>query len=174
MDWPKETAPVHGVIAAGGYHSMGDAWVSESSSSWGTANLARYVPFVISEQVTAKGFAFRNGGTVNGTVHVGIYNIAKSLLVSNSAAHTGTNAMQTIDITDTVLVPGFYWMAMAITGTTGVVFRVPIMNELARSLGFQQQASAVPLPSTATFSNPTSTLNPAHVPALTITTQSTV
>jgi hypothetical protein len=127
-----------------------------ASAAWPTANLAFYYGVVVLRPLTIYQIGTSNGATASGNVDVGIYDFAGNRLVSSgSTAQSGTSVGQVFDITDTVLTPGNYFLAMAVDNITATFFRVSPSTEQLRCNGVYQQASAFPLPSTATFATPT-------------------
>lgn len=147
---------------------------STVTGTWPSANLAFYIPFSIETTVIAQKMAWENGGTVAGTVDVGIYDINKNLLVSLGAtSQTGTSSIQFADITDTTLTPGNYYMAMLMSdASTALAGHNANLHQLVlQTCGVQQQAvGAANLPSSATFANPGQT----YLPTLAIATQATI
>lgn len=124
-----------------------------SSGAWPTANKAIFVPFVINTNCTVKKMFVVNGATASGNLDIGIYNEDGTKLVSSgSTAQSGTNGLQVIDVTDTPLSPGAYYMALAMNGITGTMFKYTAGTGAQMSqLGVYQQTTAFPLPATATF-----------------------
>lgn len=128
---------------------------SALDSNWIAANVVIYVPFVIPEAAVARKMAWSNGSAVAGNVDVGIYDSAGNRLVSSgSTAQAVIGAVQVVDITDTLLSRGQYYMAM-VSDTSGVTQKFNAaapLAPLAASWGLLEQA-AVTLP-LATNANP--------------------
>jgi hypothetical protein len=125
---------------------------STGSAAWPSANLAFYWPFVLSSGVTVYQLAWMVGGTQNGNIDIGIYTKEGARILSiGSTAMGAINVLQVIDIADTPLGPGEYHLAGACDSATGTVQRVAPGFATARMTGILQQASAFPLPATATF-----------------------
>lgn len=145
---------------------MGDAVAMSgngmtASGAWPAANLAIYIPFVLSRPTVVRRIGWFNGATASGNVDAGIYDYAKARVVSTgSTAQAGVSAVQSVDIADTALAPGQYWMGLALSSATGTVFRTAGTNMLWWAFGLQQQASALPLPATATFAIPANAFLP--------------
>lgn len=126
------------------------------SGAWPAANLAIYMPFLVETPVTAYKMAFEVGAQA-GNCDVGIYDQLGNRLVSKGSTPVGPAGLQVIDITDTALTPGVYFMAMNVdTTTTLTIARVaPASGQWQQIAGHQQQAvGAVTLPDPATFANP--------------------
>lgn len=145
---------------------------SSSAATWPTANKAFYLPFRLAYPVIATKMFWLNGATVGtNAVDVGIYDQAGNRLVSiGSTTTSGASTVQTVDITDTTLNPGLYYMAMAVNGTTDTSFRTAPTAPMSRMLGIYEQTSAFALPATATFAVATA----AHIPFIGITTKTVI
>lgn len=142
-----------------------------SSITWTTANLAVFCPFVVPYAVTAYQMAVENGATLNGNIDVGIYDVLANRLVSSgSVAQAGASAIQTVDITNTLLEPGSYFMALVSDSTTATFFGSAAGDmtiQFLRSVGCQEQGTAFPLPDPAVFANPSRANMPSIAVALT-------
>lgn len=137
------------------------------SATWGAANRAIYVPVVVPCRVTACQMAWANGAAVSGNVDAGIYDVTGVRLVSTgSTAQAGTTALQVADITDTVLTPGVYFLALAVDNTTATISRLPTNTGALQGCGVQQQDTAFTLPATATFAAPTVATLPVFAASL--------
>lgn len=123
-----------------------------ASQAWGTANLALYFPVTIQAPVVFTHACVANGATASGNVDIGLYDDAWNRLTSTgSTAQSGTGTVQVIDITDILVPPGRYYIALALSSATGTVQANASGNAmLGASMGWAQEASALPLPSTAT------------------------
>ena len=124
------------------------------SAVYPVANLALFVPFVLTKPVTvAKMFTY-NGTVAAGNIDVGIYDISGTLIVSmGSVAQAGTSVIQSFDITDTQIGPGKFYMAIVENNVASTFFKHDA-NEGANRLrftGMAQMAAAFPLPATATL-----------------------
>lgn len=124
-----------------------------ASSALGVANKAWFIPFRLSVPVLAQKLSWANGTTVNGNTDMGIYTYDGVRLVSTgSTVQTGASAIQTVDIADTPLGPGLYYLALATSSSTATYRRSTLATlSLARVLGIFMQLSAFALPATATF-----------------------
>lgn len=81
---------------------------------------------------TAYQLLFYVGATSSGNIDVGIYDSQQNRIVSaGSTAMSATiNTVQEINIADTVLSPGEYFLAVACDNTTGTVFQRAYADEL--------------------------------------------
>lgn len=126
-----------------------------ASNNWIAANVAIYVPFWTPEPITVTSMWWQNGAAVAGHIDVGVYDEAGNALVTKgSTSQAGTSTMQTVDVTDTVIARGNYYMAMS-SDTSGATQKVqaalPILQH-PQAFGFLEQTSAFALPTgTATF-----------------------
>lgn len=127
--------------------------IAAAALTWPLANVAIYVPVTIPEPVTiTKMFWYNNSAGVQ-NVDVGIYDESGTRRVSSgSTAQSGSQVAQVVDVTDTVLERGRYYLAMSCSGTAASAFGgvVPAAG-LLQSLGVVRETSALPLPATATF-----------------------
>lgn len=129
-----------------------------SAIAWGTANLAKYVPFVVSQPTIVSQVMIFNG-TISGNLDVGVYNglSLAQLVSSGSTAHAGASAGQTITLTATTLPPGFYFLALAFDNATASIRQNSATNTQTVAFGgFREETTAFPLPATATLQYPTS------------------
>lgn len=131
------------------------------STAWPTANLAIYLPVEILYPVTIAKIMVNNGTAVSGNIDVGIYDADGNRRVSaGSTAQAGASAIQIFDITDTLLNPGLYYMAVALDNTTGTLAGWTFVNIDIAPFGVCQQATAFALPDPATFAAFTGTFIP--------------
>lgn len=132
------------------FNSMG---ASIGSLAWPVANKAYSIPFFVYSPITIAKMFILNGSAVSGNVDVGIYEgkgVAK-IVSSGSTAQSGTNVIQEFDITDTLLNPGIYFMALSIDNTTATIQGWGISSVIGRSVGIHEKSSSFPLPSTLGF-----------------------
>lgn len=122
-----------------------------------TANRAYYLPIFLDRSIIAMKLWVANFATINGNIDLGLYNCSSSfvpstkIISSGSTAHANANDLQEVDITDTYLAgPGIYFLGIASDSSTATFSRVDVNNLFPRVVGAMQQASAFPLPSTAT------------------------
>jgi len=127
--------------------------------NWVTANQAFYIPFTVMLPSTAFKLGVVNSATGAGNVDMGIYNPDGTKVVSmGSTAVVVAAAWQWLNIADTLLVPGLYYLGVCFD-TSGATNKPPVWyNMLAYALalmGVRNEAAAFPLPSPATFVQPT-------------------
>jgi len=139
---------------------------------WPTANLVIYVPVVVLAPITAYQMGIRVV-TQSGNLDIGIYDEMGNRLVSAGSTAVAVAGVQAVNITDTPLTPGVYFLALCIDNTTASVGSTGVPTALQlQTFGIQQQAlGSVTLPNPATFANPAN----AYVPMIFASTmQSTI
>lgn len=177
-DWPATLTEIQNqpITTLGLASLVGDASIImggvATGAAWGSANRALYIPFMVEQSFTAAQIAFEV--TVqSGNCDVGIYGLDGTRLVSKGSTAVGGVGIQIIDITDTPLAPGVYYLAMNIDNTTANIVQSNTsgMAALWRVCGVQQQAvGAVTLPNPATFAAPAGN----NMPFLTLTGRTTI
>lgn len=128
-------------LTAQGYANTAAVW---------TANRAVYQPVQVEEPCTV----FQMMVTVStqaGNLDVGIYDMESlKRLVSAGSTAVAAAGFQTIDIADTYLTPGWYFLALCCDSSTAVFRNSGVAAAAARACGFAQQAvGAVTLPDPA-------------------------
>lgn len=154
---------IHSCSAQSGCVSQGIInIVNFGAAAWPAANRAIYIPFYVEHHVTARQMFWENGG-VAGTTDIGIYDVRGKRLISSTAT-TNSGSIQIVNITDTDLDPGIYYMgADASTVTTQTYWSGIIQIPNLRMCGVQQEAvGSATLPAQATFAAVTS----AYLPML--------
>lgn len=144
------------IITPMSYNSIGADLVSLgaigawASGSIPTANLAIAVPFQIAAPFLIRKVLWLNGTTAStDSADVGVYTEDGRLVISGGGtAIAGANTIQGVDVTDTLIPPGRYWLAYVQNGTTATPNQAIPAVGLVRSMGCAQMASAYPLPST--------------------------
>lgn len=137
-------------------------WDGSTYAAWPAANMAFYIPFEVYHTIKLTFAGYRNN-TATGNIDLGVYDAHGTRLVSTgSTAIPGSNVLHSVAISVT-LTPGIYYMAMAYDGT-GNISRYASSSTLQRFIttGCYQQASAFPLPATATFA----TLTNNYIPTM--------
>lgn len=156
-DWPQGREANQVIISTGSKDAIGQELGCYFTSSvlttaWPTANLALYIPFIIHDPWLLQLILISNGATVSGNVDVGVFDGQQNRIVSKgSAAQAGTSAVQSLDVTDTTLEPGRYYMGVALDNNVGMISGYAVAAPLPAAAGVLQQASAFPLPDPAVF-----------------------
>lgn len=141
--WPGGMAS----LGSGAYPSLN---TSPVSNAWPTAAKAIYIPFVLQSSATVYQVGWTNGATVAGTTEVGVYDAGGTKIVTGSATQATINVLQFVNVTDTLLGPGQYWLAGMNSSTGTLTANTPVAPSCA-TMGILTQTSANPLPATATF-----------------------
>lgn len=123
------------------------------SNAWNTANTAYFVPIAIRYPITITSLWIANGAVVSGNFDVGLYTPDGRRIVSTgSTVQTGINTIQNIPITAITIGAGQYYIGTAMDNTTGRLFSFnPTSSVWAANCGSYKQATAFPLPASATF-----------------------
>jgi hypothetical protein len=111
--------------------------------------LAIYIPITIERICSVYQVAVENGATLNGSFDIAIFDWPSytKLVGTGAVSQTGSGAIQTVDITDTVLRPGNYFVGMSTnSGTATYRGTIALSARALRSVGVQQQSSAYTLP----------------------------
>jgi hypothetical protein len=162
----EDSDQAYGILTIGGAGSpvgevaanSGTMWTTAGTSAWPSANLAVFAPVVVRRRVVVSAMAWWNGSGVSGNLDAGIYDRNRALLGhTGSTAQAGASALQSAAISGgpITLNPGLYYLALACDNITSPLPRASLSIPLLQACGYQQMASAFPLPSTATFANPT-------------------
>ena len=130
-----------------------------ASRAWPLTNKGIFIPFSVERAVTAYQMSVQPGNTPTGNVDCGIYDLSGNRIVSSGAVAMTISTLAA-DFTDTLLKPGWYFMAAACDGTQNLSAGTPNVNILA-SFGVCEMASAYPLPATATLTRATSSYLPS-------------
>lgn len=130
------------------------AVVTPASFTW-VANQAVYLPVFIPWEYQVKRVWWCNGSVITTTnADFGIYTPSGARIYSTgSTALSGTSVPQYVTpSTPFVLPAGMYYFAYTCSGTTNRAFGTAVATAASGALcGMLSQASALPLPATATF-----------------------
>lgn len=153
--WSLESIGI-AITSAGGI-----VFMSTSSAVYPSANLAILIPFILAKQFTVVKMFTCNGSTASGNLDVGIYTneggaspVLRLIVSKGSTAQSGTSVVQGLDIADTILPPGSYYMAIVMNNILGTFFRGTVTTaSIATAIGIRFKTSAFPLPATITSPN---------------------
>jgi hypothetical protein len=130
--------------------------IALSSGTYEGANRAVYYPVILPDPCVVRRVWWANGSNTAGgaTIEAGVYSDSGyspgSLLVSGSATQGTANQVQFVNCTDTTIGPGLYWIALRSSSTSSTTLqRRSMSTDFDAGYRFQQ-ASASPLPATAT------------------------
>ena len=122
------------------------------STAWPSNNRAIYHPISIPCPFTVRSVWSLNGASVSGNIDIGVLSLDGALIVSSGAtAQAGTSTLQIITVTNTVLAPGAYYIAMSASSTSATVTRHAYGVAGQRVAGIVQADSQNPLTSLPTF-----------------------
>lgn len=142
--------PYSGLAEASLYQSSGNP----ASITW-VANLAIFVPIVLPFPYLVSRLWWMNGSTITtSNADMGIYTKDGTRLASaGSTAMVGTGTIQYAALgTPMLLAPGRYFFGWSCDNTTSRGFGLTsITANHGRAAGLLQQATALPLPASATF-----------------------
>jgi hypothetical protein len=170
MDFPRLGLPPALCISTIGREAIGSrlACVVDravdifTSQTWVTANKALFIPFVLNDPVTVTKLWTANGATASGNLDVGIYAPDGTLIVSTGAtAQSGTSTIQAVNITDTLVGRGAFYLALSHSSTAGTYQMISMAGVFGASapisgaMGILEMAAAHALPAAATFAAPT-------------------
>lgn len=139
--------------------AAGSSWVPSTVAP--TANQAYLYPFALPKEATVTKLSIANGAAPSGNVDMGIYDENFSKLVSSGAvARSGANVYQDLDITDTLLAAGRYYLAFSVSTAVVVGYwqglpGASTAGHATRGVGIVEMAAAHPLPSVITPAVPT-------------------
>lgn len=126
---------------------------SAASAAWPSANLAILVPFRLPAPLLVQRLFLLNGATASGNVDIGIYDVAGTRLLSTgSTAQSGTSAVQSVDVTDTPLAAGVFYLALATADPTEAATGAS-MNEVANAGSYARQSVTFGAPSNGVSTN---------------------
>lgn len=134
--------------------------IAQFASATQVDELIKYFPFRLHEPALLTKMSWYVGATAAGNNDMGVYDAeTKLLIVSTGLTAQGTiNLIQTVDVTDTYLLPGDYYMAIKGTDATGTLFAQATNDELTQGqfhVLTEAGSSGAALPSTATPVNNT-------------------
>ena len=115
------------------------------------------MPLSVPSTCVVRRLWWTNGSTVNASnnLDIGIYASTQNrepgvLVVSAGSTAQGTaSQVQFVDVTDTTLAPGLYWIALTASVTAASTMRTSL-SVTPQGLIVFSESSALPLPSTAT------------------------
>jgi hypothetical protein len=175
----SENMPMPPLVSSDSWHCLGTQIAAgasgpAASATYPTANMATYIPLLVTEDITVVKLWVLNGSAVSGNIDMGIYDSSFVRKISiGSTAQAGISVMQEFNISDTLLEAGQYYIALAMDNTTGAVFRYTdavAAGQITQSWGVASQGSAFPLPATATLAD----ISNANIPLCGIATRSQV
>lgn len=135
--------------------------VTATSLAWPLANLAVFVPLTIPWPYVVRRLFWVHGSSPGGSHSIGLYRSdGTGLFVSGAVTGSGgaSNIQFVTPASPIQLAPGRYFLGYAVDNTTSNrVTGNAIAASVKRLIGVYEQASAFPLPTTATFATPSNT-----------------
>jgi hypothetical protein len=126
-----------------------------SAAAWPSADLAIYVPVAVERRVIVKQLWYANQQTGTGNYDIGLYDSGGTQLLGKGSTAKGTSEAEIVwDCTDTTIGPGIYYLALVSSNNTDTFQRLAPAAPILAALGVYSEASALPLPVTATFAVP--------------------
>jgi len=132
-------------ITSVGYFLAGTA---AASNNYIAVNTGVFIPFGLSEPCTFTKVFWGNGTAVAGNIDAGLFNEDGSLIVAaGSTVQTTTGTLQVVDITDTTLARGRYYLGIT-SDTSGITQKVLATTGqvagVCQALGLLQDTSCAP------------------------------
>jgi hypothetical protein len=113
----RSYGPGSEMFSCGAYLRLTRAAIA--SGAWPSANKPIAIPFVLSQAAILQQVRFRTGSAAGGNGDVGIYDTSFNRIVSSgSTAFSASSSYQLMDIADTALAPGRYYLAFALDNIT--------------------------------------------------------
>lgn len=136
--------------------NSGPASISTTAAAaiaWGTQYRAIYVPVRVRESLLIRKLWVYHSSTGTGNFDVGVYSRTGSRLVSTgSTAKTAANAIKVVDVTDTPISQGLYYLALNADSTTDTYMGDTDAAPLCTAMGILTETLAsVTLPATASW-----------------------
>jgi hypothetical protein len=157
------------IINTMSYLMMGRAMTAAASATWHSANRATFIPFRIPRATIVKELFYITGSASSGNIDMGIYTSDFTRIVSSGSTAQGASAQTVyiLDITDTLLERGTYYLAVAMDNTTGTMMRQNTSAAGGARLGMATMNTAFPLPATVTAVTPAT----GYMPMIGLTTE---
>lgn len=168
-DWPisapfqPQVMTPHSQQSLGQYGTLG----FPLNGVWPFSNRALFYPFRLMQPFLVNQFFVVLGTAATQTFDVGVYDVTGTRLVSTGQTTvTVINTVTSVKVTDTLLGPGMFFLALCCNNVTIAFLRSAGPSAaLLRSMGCLQQDSIAILPANATFTGITS----AYVPVFGVT-----
>jgi hypothetical protein len=137
---------------------LGRDWAASApgSAAWNGVQRAYYVPVILQAGCVVRRVWWANGATTTGgaTIEVGVYANSDygpgAKLISGSATQGTALQVQFVDVTDTALSPGLYWIAMLSSSSTNTNVLRLTGDSIGDAGAYFIESSLGSLPATAT------------------------
>jgi hypothetical protein len=154
------------VISIASPHAFGGSMIchtlqASASATWPTNNLGIFIPFSLPAPYVVRSLYSVNGATASGNLDMGIFALDGTLIVSKgSTAQSGTDTLQILSVTATLLSPGRYFVALSSSTTAATFYRNPYGAAGQGVGGILQASSQLPLANLPTFATPANSYVP--------------
>jgi hypothetical protein len=137
---PDEIEPLAGVLGVG------------AGTAWPSANVAIYTPFSLPVDARVNGVSFNctAGNSAGRNFDLGIFDAATNTKLSSTGATAMALGTNTWAADQQIIGGASYYVGLSVNSTALFVWSTPTAVIVQRVLGFAQEASAEPLPATAT------------------------
>jgi hypothetical protein len=125
-----------------------------ASNNWPAANQAIYIPLSLPWSYTINRLFWINGATVGGNASLAVLDSAGVRLgTTGSVVTAGASTVQYTSLgSPLTLAAGRYFLGLSFSGTTTVAWLTTgVDTQFGRMMGLYQQATAHPIPTSATF-----------------------
>lgn len=124
-----------------------------TGTAWGTQYRAIYVPLCVPRRCVVRTLGASMSTTSTGNIDIGLYDAGGTRLVSSgSVAKSASSGVQVVDITDTTIGPGLYFLALNNDTTTDTFVALTDAAPTPASRGILTETlGSVVLPATATW-----------------------
>ena len=134
--------------------TLHDSWLPplevQTATAWGTANRAIYVPLCVPSSVVVRKL-WVGTGTITTNVDMALYDASGVAVISGTAGTVSSSTEAVFDVTDTTIGPGLYYIAVVSDSATDTILAINAATPILTAMGVLTEASAYPLPATATF-----------------------
>lgn len=144
---------------------------ASASTAWQSANDPQAIPFCVTEACVVHQLGWRNGSSAGNNWDIGIYTTSWVRLVSaGSTVGTGNSAWQWVDVTDTPLPMGRYYLVVTHSTTTAnraSLYTTGLLATILNACGvYDSTTDALPLPDPLTNMVPAATFTRLQVSAI--------
>jgi hypothetical protein len=137
------------------------ALAAPAAAVWPSANRAIYCGVMVPEPLTIYQLGTQVT-TQSGNLDIGIYDEQGNKLVSSGSTTVAAAGVQLVNVADTDLTPGLYFLALAVDNITAAFLRAAPGLPSTRVALCGQEAAAFPLPASFTYAIQTA----AYIPDL--------
>lgn len=151
MDGRQPTFITPSNSAMFGFSTLLDNARSTATAAWPSANKPVLIPFRVPRPIVVTHLGWFNGSSAGGNHDIAIYNEAFTRLVSaGSTVGSGNSSWQFVDVTDTALSVGFYYLAKVLdtaVANRSNAYQTTTAASLMNLCGVKESTdNAVPLP----------------------------